>query len=129
MIPWLGFPSAPLEYKREHRVAGDTKYPIFKMMRLATDAIFSFSTKPIYLATMFGGILAFAGFVGLLHIIYLKLMTDAVVPGFTTIVATIILFGGMQIFLTGVVGAYIARVFEESKGRPLYIIREKINGQ
>lgn len=127
MIPWLGFPSAPMEYIRKPRVAGETKYPFIKMARFAIDASLSFSTKPIYLATSIGAILALAGFVWLTQIVYLKVFTTTVVPGFTSILAFISAFGGMQIFLTGIIGAYVARVFEESKGRPLYVVRDKID--
>jgi len=127
MIPWLGFPSAPLEYVREPRVAGKTKYPLLKMVRFAIDASLSFSTKPIYLVTWLGALFTLTGVLWLSQIVYLRLFTTTVVPGYTSILAFISLFGGMQIFLTGIIGAYVARTFEESKGRPLYVVRDRID--
>lgn len=127
MIPWLGFPSAPLEYVREPRVAGETKYPLLKMVGFAIDASLSFSAKPIYLVTWIGALLTLAGFLWLSQIVYLKLFTITVVPGFTSVLAFISAFGGMQIFLTGIIGAYVARIFEESKSRPLYVVRDRVD--
>lgn len=122
MIPWLGFSSSAFVYDRDERFAGETKYPFAKMFRFAIDAIFSFSRKPLTYATYIG--VASTGFAGLggLYLLYLKLFTDQVVPGITAVILTVILMGGLQVFIIGVIGQYIARIFEESKNRPLYVI-------
>jgi polyisoprenyl-phosphate glycosyltransferase len=127
MVPWLGFKSIPLEYNRAERYAGETKYPIRKMVAFATNAILSFSSKPLTIATRLGFLTIMAGVSGGIYMLYLKLFTTIPVPGVTAILLTIVLFGGVQIFLIGIVGQYIARIFEEIKGRPLYLVAETIN--
>ncbi len=127
MVPWLGFRSVALEYERDERFAGVTKYPLKKMILFATNAILSFSSKPLTLALRLGAFTIFIGLMGGLYALYLKLFTNIPIPGFTALLLSIILFSGIQIFLIGVVGEYIARIFEEIKARPLYLIAESIN--
>jgi polyisoprenyl-phosphate glycosyltransferase len=127
MVPWLGFKSTPIEYDRAERFAGTTKYPLRKMLDFATNAILSFSSKPLAVAVRLGFVTIMAALAGGLYMLYLKLFTNTPVPGLTSILLTIVMLGGMQIMLIGVVGAYIARIFEEVKGRPLYVIDETIN--
>lgn len=127
MVPWLGFKSAPLEYDREERFAGETKYPLKKMLAFATNAILSFSSKPLTIAIRLGIMTILAGLAGSAYMLYLKFFTSIPVPGLTAILLSIVLFGGVQILLIGVVGEYIARIFEEIKGRPLYLVSEIIN--
>lgn len=127
MVPWLGFRAAPLMYDRVERFAGHTKYPLGKMLDFATNAILSFSRKPLTLATRLGMATVLAGMLGGAYMLYLKLFTDIPVPGLTAILLSIVLFSGMQILLIGLIGAYIARIFDETKGRPLYIVAETIN--
>jgi glycosyltransferase involved in cell wall biosynthesis len=127
MVPWLGFRSAPLMYDRVERFAGHTKYPLGKMLSFATNAILSFSRKPLTLATRLGMATVLAGALGGTYMLYLKLFTNIPVPGLTAILLSIVLFSGVQILLIGLIGAYIARIFDETKNRPLYIIAETIN--
>jgi len=127
MVPWLGFKSVPLEYDRAERFAGETKYPLKKMLAFATNAILSFSSKPLTMAIRLGFLTILAGLVGAAYMLYLKLFTSIPVPGLTAILLSIVLFSGVQILLIGVVGEYIARIFEEIKGRPLYLVAETIN--
>lgn len=127
MVPWLGFKSAPLEYDREERFAGETKYPLKKMLAFATNAILSFSSKPLTMAIRLGFVTILAGSIGGAYMLYLKFFTSIPVPGLTAILLSIVLFSGVQILLIGVVGEYIARIFEEIKGRPLYLVDETIN--
>jgi polyisoprenyl-phosphate glycosyltransferase len=127
MVPWLGFKAMPLEYDRAERFAGETKYPLSKMLAFATNAILSFSSKPLTLAIRLGFMTILIGLVGGVYMLYLKLFTTTPVLGVTAIVLSIILFSGVQILLIGVVGEYIARIFEEIKGRPLYLVAETIN--
>jgi dolichol-phosphate mannosyltransferase len=127
MIPWLGFKSAPLEYDRAERFAGETKYPFKKMVAFATNAILSFSSKPLTMAIRLGFLTIIFGLLGAAYMLYLKFFTNIPLPGLTAILVSIVLFSGVQILLIGVVGEYIARIFEEAKGRPLYLVAETIN--
>lgn len=127
MVPWIGFKSLPLSYSRHERFAGETKYPISKMIAFAKNAIFSFSRKPLIFATKIGLYITLIAFFGGLYLLYLKLFTSSVVEGVTVTVLTVILMGGLNIMILGILGEYIARIFEESKNRPLYIIDNKIN--
>ncbi|MBF0232140.1 MAG: glycosyltransferase family 2 protein [Desulfamplus sp.] len=127
MVPWLGFRAIPFEYDRSERFAGQTKYPLNKMIAFATNAILSFSTKPLTMAIRLGSLTIFLGCVGGGYMLYLKLFTNTLVPGLTAILLSIVLFSGVQILLIGVIGEYIARIFQEVKGRPLYIVAETIN--
>jgi polyisoprenyl-phosphate glycosyltransferase len=129
MVPWLGFKSVALEYDRAERFAGETKYPLKKMVTFAINAILSFSSKPLTVAIRLGFFTIFAGLTGGVYMLYLKLFTNIPLPGLTAVLISIVLFSGVQILLIGIVGEYIARIFEESKGRPLYLIAETINIQ
>jgi polyisoprenyl-phosphate glycosyltransferase len=127
MVPWLGFRSIPLEYDRAERYAGETKYPLRKMLAFATNAILSFSSKPLTMAIRLGLLTILAGISGGIYMLYLKLFTDTPIAGLTAILLSIVIFSGVQILLIGVAGEYIARIFEEVKKRPLYLVAETIN--
>jgi len=126
MIPWIGYKSYAFEYMRKERVAGDTKYPLKKMISFAANAILSFSSKPLDIAFNIGLFSIMASLLLFFYLLYLKLFSF-VVPGITVIIAIVILLSGIQILLIGLVGRYIAKIFEEVKQRPLYIIKETIN--
>jgi len=127
MIPWLGFKSKPFYYERKERFAGQTKYPLKKMLKFAKNAIISFSTKPITLAINLGVIAILVSFILMIYMLYIKLFTLKSVPGITSITVLVIFLSGIQLFTLGILGEYIARIYEEIKGRPLYIINEEIN--
>jgi len=127
LIPWSGFKSYPFRYHRDERFAGETKYPLRKMIRLAKDAIFSFSDKPLKVATYFGFGVISLGMLALLFIVYLRLFTAYYVSGLTAVIALVVILSGVQIMIMGVMGEYIGRIFEESKKRPLYIIESVKN--
>lgn len=127
MIPWVGFRVISLEYDRDQRYAGETKYPFRKMIVFASNAILSFSNKPLTLAVRMGLVMIFLGLTLAAYMVYLKLFTEIPVPGVTAILLSISLFSGVQIFLIGIVGEYIARIFEEVKRRPLYLVLETVN--
>ncbi|MBH5318517.1 glycosyltransferase family 2 protein [Paenibacillus sp. GSMTC-2017] len=124
LISWIGFRQTSVEYVREERFAGETKYPLKKMIRFALDGITSFSYKPLKIATYLGFFLSLGGFIYLLVIIYQKLFTDTTESGWTSIVALNLLFNGIILILLGIIGEYIGRIYDESKNRPLYIVRE-----
>jgi glycosyltransferase involved in cell wall biosynthesis len=127
MMPWVGFTSEPLLYHRDERHAGETKYPLNKMVKFALDAIFSFSNTPIRVATYTGVFIVCFGVVGGMVLLYLRLFTEYSVPGITAAILMMILLGGIQIIMLGIIGEYIGRIFEESKNRPLYLIKSSIN--
>jgi len=127
MVPWLGFKSVPLLYERDERVAGETKYPFKAMVRFACDAIFSFSIKPLRVATYCGAGICLVSVLGLMCIVWLKLFTESAVPGVTIILSAVIFIGGMQLIFFGILGEYIGRIFEQSKSRPLYVVRSTHN--
>ena len=127
MVPWIGFSSAAYAYKRDPRHAGATKYPLRKMLQFAANAILSFTAKPLALATRLGALAVLCGTVGAIYMLYIKLFTDIPVPGVTSILVTIVFFSGVQVMLIGMLGAYVARIFEEAKGRPLYVVASTRN--
>lgn len=127
MVPWVGFESAPLLYHRDERYAGKTKYPFFKMLNFALDAIFSFSNKPLKLAIHLGLLIFVFGILLGFYMLYIKLFTNLAVGGITVTILTVIIMSGIQILMLGIIGEYIGRIFEESKSRPLYIIKNTKN--
>jgi dolichol-phosphate mannosyltransferase len=121
MVSWIGFRQCPIVYDRPQRFAGETKYPFRKSLKLAFDAITSFSTQPLRLASYLGlGVSGFA-FLYILIVIALK-MVGVSFPGYTSLMASILLLGGVQLVVLGIVGEYVGRIFEQGQGRPLYLI-------
>lgn len=129
LVPYSGFRAYAFLYERKERFAGETKYPIKKMLRFALDAILSFSIKPIKIMRYYGLFSVFLSFLFLLYVIYLRYFGTGVVPGFTVIIALIIFFGGIQILSMSLLGEYIGRIYEEVKDRPLYFVDEIVNGK
>lgn len=127
MVPWVGFRSLAYVYDRDERHAGQTKYPVTRMLKLAANAIVSFSAKPLAVATKLGVIAVTLGLAGAVYMLYLKLFTSIPVPGITSVLVTVVLFGGFQVLFIGLLGEYVARIFEQAKGRPLYVVAEKRN--
>ncbi|HHU49825.1 MAG TPA: glycosyltransferase family 2 protein [Clostridiales bacterium] len=126
MINWVGFKQTAVEYIREERWAGETKYPLKKMLKLATDGIFSFSYKPLKLATYIGFLLSASGFFYLLYVLYQRLFTLNTQTGWASIIAVNLIFNGITLVILGILGEYVGRIYEEVKGRPLYIVKEVI---
>lgn len=127
IISWLGFRQTGVEFIREKRFAGETKYPLKKMLRFAFDAITSFSYKPLKLATYAGITVSLGGFAYLLVVLYLKLFTDSTVTGWASMMAVNLFFNGVVLMMLGIMGEYIGRIYDEAKGRPLYVVREELN--
>lgn len=127
LISWLGFKQGDVLFEREERYAGVTKYPLRKMIRFALNGVFSFSYKPLKIATFLGILASAAGFFYLIYALYQKFFTDATVTGWTSMVSLILIFNGMILFILGIIGEYMGRIYDETKNRPLYIIREKVN--
>jgi dolichol-phosphate mannosyltransferase len=127
MVSWIGFTQVPYLYDRDPRFAGETKYPLSKMVRLATDAVTSFSTKPLRLAMFLGFLMAMVG-LGLLVYVLVSLLFYQVVSGWASLLATVAILGSMQLFVLGVMGWYLGRLYEQSQGRPLFVIEEVREG-
>jgi len=124
---WIGFKQIGVPYERDKRFAGKSKYPIKKLFKLAYDAIFSFSNFPLKIATYFGFIVSFLSFLYLIYALIIKLFTNSVIHGWTSLMISILFLGGVQLICLGIIGEYIARINDEVKKRPLYIIKEIID--
>lgn len=122
IISWIGFKQIAIDYVRDSRNAGETKYSVFKLMALATNAIVSFTYKPLRMAIYLGFATALIGFIYILIIIYDKIFTNTSIEGWTSLMAVSIFYNGIILVILGIIGEYIGRIFTESKHRPLYII-------
>ena len=125
LISWVGFKQIALEYARAPRLAGETKYPFRKMVRLALDGITAFSYKPLRLAAYTGLFISFVSFAYLVFVLYLTLFTDATITGWASTIAVILFTQGIVLMMLGLMGEYIGRLFDEVKKRPIYIVKEK----
>jgi dolichol-phosphate mannosyltransferase len=126
LVSWVGFRQTSLEYVRDERFAGETKYPLRKMIKLALDGITSFSYKPLKFAIGIGFIFAFASFVYLTVIIFQHIFTDTTVSGWSSYMVVQLFSTGVLLIMLGIIGEYIGRIFDEIKERPIYIVREVI---
>ena len=124
MFGWIGFRQGEVRFQRDERYAGETKYPLAKMVRFATDGIVSFSSAPLRLALNVGFVVSALAF--LLGIVFLvsKLAGLYSVPGLASVAVLVAFLGGIQLLVLGVMGEYIARIHDEVKGRPLYLVRD-----
>ncbi len=127
MISWVGFKQISIIYDRDERIAGETKYPLKKMIKFAFDGIISFSTRPLQIAIYFGFFTSFFAFLGILYSIYQRFFTNQWIEGWTALFFSILFFGGLQLIFIGILGEYIGRIYIQTKQRPLYIIEEVIN--
>lgn len=127
MVTWLGLKEAIVPYERAPRAAGETKYPLLKMMRFAWTGVSSFSAFPLRLSIAAGCILSLAGFAYLLRVVYLALWTTTLLPGWASVVALQCAFSGVILLALGGIGDYLARTYEETKHRPLYVVTETSN--
>ena len=123
-IAWLGFKQTPVTYERKGRNAGETGYTYRKMIRLALDAITSFSNWPLRLATISGFVFAFIGFFLIAYTLYARFILEQYQPGWPSLMVTIVFLGGIQLLGIGMIGEYISRINDNVKNRPLYLIGE-----
>lgn len=124
MSSWIGFKQIGVEYKRAARHAGVTKYPFKKMFKLALNAITSFSYFPLQVATYFGFISAGMAILAIPIVAILRLAGSHFFEGQTTTLISVLFLGGVQLISLGILGEYIGRIYDEVKGRPLYVVRE-----
>ncbi len=126
VIPLIGFRSCSVYYKRGKRFAGESKYPLSKMLFFALDGIASFSIVPLRIITIFGFIIFTLSFFIILWIIFEKLFLGTTIKGWSSLMISIYFMGGIQVMSIGIIGEYIGRIFQQSKGRPRYIIDKEI---
>jgi len=123
LVSWVGFKQAYVLYERDERYAGETKYPLSKMIKFALDGMTSFSTAPLRLATWMGYLTSAAAFIYMLSI-PIQYWMGYTVPGFASIMVAVLFIGGVQLICLGILGEYLGRVFNEVKPRPIYIVEE-----
>lgn len=128
LFSWVGFKQVPLEYERKERFAGKTKYPLKKMLKLASDGITSFSTKPLKILGVLGAISIAISILLLIYALISYIFNlNQLMPGWTSLMVTITFLGGMQLLSIWLISEYIGKIYDEAKGRPEYIIDKKIN--
>jgi glycosyltransferase involved in cell wall biosynthesis len=128
MVAWIGFRQVPLAYDRAERLAGETKYPMRKMVRFAFDALTGFSSAPLKLASQVGIGLSIGSVLLILYIAYAWL-SGMSIQGWTSLMLIVVIIGAVQMFVLGLMGEYIGRLYNESKRRPLYIVQELAGGE
>lgn len=125
---WVGFRQCGLEVDRLERHAGKSKYSTGKLVKLALDGIFAFSIVPLRLATIVGALAVVIALAWAAFVLYAKLFLDQSPQGFSSVIITIVFLSGANLFFLGVIGEYVGRTYEESKGRPLYVVDEVVTG-
>jgi polyisoprenyl-phosphate glycosyltransferase len=123
LVQWIGFAYAEVPYAAEARHAGRSKYSWRAMFRLAGDAIFSFSSLPLRVAGLAGALVSLAAAAYLLFVLWARIFTNWVQPGWSSLLAAVLVIGGVQLMVMWILGEYIGRMYEEAKQRPLYIVR------
>jgi hypothetical protein len=124
MSVWVGFKQTGVSYRRAARFSGETKYPLRKMIKFASDAITSFSYFPLQLAMYLGFFAAGLSILAIPVVAILRVMGSHAFIGQATTLVAVLFLGGVQLISLGILGEYIGRLFDEAKGRPLYIVRE-----
>ncbi|CAN5326775.1 glycosyltransferase family 2 protein [soil metagenome] len=127
MVAWIGGHQVPIAYDRQPRAAGESKYPLGKMIRFAADAITAFSVVPLMASMTIGWIMAAVGFAFVVYS-FIGWLLGMNLPGWTSLMAAMGLLGGMQFLMLGIIGAYLGRRYDQSKGRPLFTIRDIVGG-
>jgi len=128
LVSWIGFDQTAVRYQRRARHAGDTKYPLRKMARFALDGITSFSFLPLRLSTWTGFVVSVLAFLYIAVVVVLKFL-GINWPGYTSLMASILFIGGVQLIMIGILGEYLARIFDEVKRRPLYLVAQRTDGR
>ena len=126
MVSWVGFRQVPIPFERQPRAAGETKYPLAKMLRFAIDGILSFSQKPLRIATWLGLFSALLAFTGIVWVLVVRLWWGQWVEGWASLLTAVLFLGGIQLICIGILGEYVGRIYREVKGRPLYIVADTV---
>jgi len=123
LFAWIGYPQKEVLYRREQRYAGKTKWNYWRLFNLALDGITSFTTTPLKLSTYLGLLTALSAFCSGLIVIFKTLIYGESVKGYPSLMVVILFLGGIQLIALGIIGEYLARMFDESKNRPLYFLK------
>ncbi len=126
MTVWVGYTQAAVPYQRDSRYAGETKYTLSKMLKFSLDAISSFSHRPLQLATLVGFLISTLAFVAIPIVVVLRIL-GSYLPGFSALTIVVLLLGGIELIAIGIIGEYVGRIYDEVKGRPLYLVRARRN--
>ena len=126
LVSWVGYPQTAIEYDRDPRFSGASKYPVSKMLRFAVDGITSFSDVPLRFASYFGFAVSGIAFIVGICEVGVKIFTGYNLPGYTSTIFAILFLGGVQLIGIGILGEYIGRIYEEIKGRPLYLVADVV---
>lgn len=129
MVPWMGFPFQVIVYQEQKRFADQSKYTWRKMLRLARNGFFSFSTVPLDIITLVGIALTALAMIYLVYVLIAWAILHVVVTGWTSVIGVLLLVSGVQLISIGVLAQYIGMIFEEVKGRPLYLLKQKRSGK
>lgn len=129
LVSWVGFRQTGVTYVRDERFAGETKYPLKKMLKFAFDGITSFSFLPLQFAMYAGVFISFFSFICCVYILFLRVCTGKFIPGIAGILVSVLFIGGIQLLFLGLIGEYVGRIYDEIKQRPLYIVRELLGFQ
>jgi len=124
---WVGFRQTGVEYERHSRFSGSPKYNLRKLLRLGYDGIFSFSKQPLVLSMRLGIVTTIVSFLYIAVTLWRKLAYGIQPEGWTSLMIVVLFFGGVQLLMIGILGEYLGRIFDETKGRPVYIVSETIN--
>jgi dolichol-phosphate mannosyltransferase len=125
LVSWVGFRQTAVEYERDERQYGETKYPLKKMIKLSVDGMTSFSIKPLKITSYLGVFSSVAGFLYMIYVLYLRVFTDDTITGWASAIIIQLFFSGITLIMLGIIGEYVGRIYDESKNRPIYILREK----
>lgn len=130
MVSFVGYRQVAVQFRRDERHAGVTGYPLRRMLKFASDGILSFSTAPLRLISSTGYFFSALSFVGIIYALLMKILAPEItIDGWTFIVISVLLMGGIQMIMLGVLGSYIGRVYTESQGRPLYFVQQELRAQ
>ena len=123
-ISWIGYEQTFIEYERQERLAGETGYPIRKMLRLALDGITAFSDLPLKIVTYFGFLVSGIAFLVMLYALYARFISQDYEPGWTSLIISVLFIGGIQMIAIGIIGEYLSRMNNNIRNRPLYIVKD-----
>ena len=126
MTVWVGYTQSAVPYRRDARYAGETKFTLRRMLGFSLDAISGFSYRPLELATLLGFLISVLALIAIPVVVILKIV-GSYLPGFSTVEISMLLLGGIQLITIGIIGEYVGRIYDEVKGRPLYLIAATAN--
>lgn len=124
LLAWVGFKRVAVEYVRQPRLSGSTKFGLWKMVKFSFDAATSFSFLPLRVISVLGVFISFLSFLGIISILFIKVFTQYTVTGWSSLMVAILFIGGIELIAIGIIGEYLARIGDDVKGRPLYVIAE-----